>query len=232
MGSHAAAVLKGPLGEKLGTVVIQAKHPWWFYKFHLRCLEAFADRMRTVVEHLESTLSADFLLQIGADLPASAHSRNLNHALKIVAQNFQKACDAQIVSLYLLEASFNRFLLYAEVGWKQAGWELSAYFAKHEGWMGSVALEDAPRYEKDLREYKQAIGNSSEEPYEYAMFGAPDATDDSLATESLALPLYVGGKHLGVLVAFRRYDREKKERGLSQRVKTCLSKGRIGLLVI
>ncbi|HEV2989859.1 MAG TPA: ATP-binding protein, partial [Candidatus Angelobacter sp.] len=207
-GSYAAAPLRDAFGQKLGTVLIQAKKRWWFYKYHLRCLDAFGDRVRTVVDHLESTLPANFLLQIGDELPTAAHSSSLDHALKVLVQNFQKACQAQVVSLFLWEPSFERFLLYAEAGWKKSGWEFKAQYAEHEGWTGSVALEDEPHYEKDLREYKKRTRSDRDMGiYEPAMFGS---RDDVVATASLGLPLKAGGKRLGVLIALRRYYKGEK----------------------
>lgn len=208
ISSYAAAVLKDASGEKIGTVIIQAEQPWWFHRYHLRCLEAFGERLRSVVDHLKTTLAANFLLRIGEKLPAAAHAPHLESALKTVVQNFQEASRAEIVSLFLWEESVDRFVLYAQAGWQEHGWELAAYYPRHEGWTGSVALEDDPHYEADLQEYKLRTGIPAHGTYERAMFGPSGGQDN---TEAVGLPLKAGGKRLGVLVAFRRYGQDKDD---------------------
>ena len=131
--SYAFAVLKDALGAKLGIVGIQGKLRWGFYEYHLKCLEAFGERLRTVLNHLENRLKnnlpAQFLAQTCEKLTTTyvnAPDQALKQGLKQVVENFQKACAAHVVSLFLWEEGLDRFLLYAETGWKASGWELAA----------------------------------------------------------------------------------------------------------
>lgn len=199
--SFIVAVLKNTLGRKVGTIILISEERWIFHKFHMRCLMSLDEKSHSLIEHLEKTGPADFLRLLGKDLPASAHIPTLEPPLELLAKNFCEASNAQVACVFLWDESFQKFVLRAQHGWLDEGWEFAAYYEKHEGWTGSVAMEDEPRYSTDMVDHKKRIGSIPRGVYEMAMFGEPNGQ----ITEGLGLPLKAGSKRLGVLTAFRRY---------------------------
>ena len=200
-GAFMVSVLKNNMGRKTGTIIFVSQERWPFHNFHMRCLMVLGERLRPLIEHLEKTGPADFLRLVGQGLPASAYIPALEPPLELLTKNFCEASNAQVACVFLWDESFQKFVLHAQNGWRDAGWEFAAYYEKHEGWTGSVAMEDEPRYSADMVDHKKRIGSLPRGVYEVAMFGEPNGQ----ITEGLGLPLKAGSKRLGVLTAFRRY---------------------------
>ena len=205
VASYSLAVVKNGAKRKLGTITILSDKIWSFHRYHLRCLEALADRLRFVSDHVEKRTAADFLLRIGADLAGSARVFDLGRALKTLVTNFKEASNSDVASLFLWDETFGKFVLHAQAGWAQRHWEFAAYYAGHEGWTGSVALEDEARYEADIMEYRRGAGIGSHGCYNAAMFGTSLIEVPETKMEGIGLPLLAGAKRIGVLTALKLY---------------------------
>ncbi|HEY6348826.1 MAG TPA: ATP-binding protein [Candidatus Angelobacter sp.] len=204
VGAYVSSVLKDQFDQKVGTVMIVAKQPWRFHRFHINCLRIMGRLLSSVTEHLEETSAARFVQQIEDDLPARVNSpADLDHALRVLVDHVKRALGAQVACIFLWDEMVDRFILRAQVGWHQSRWEGAAYYEKLEGWTGSVALADEPRYEENLIKYKDFAGSPPQGAYEDAMMGGPP---NEQLTAGVGLPLRAGAKLLGILTAFTRYE--------------------------
>jgi hypothetical protein len=203
--SYAAVGFRNEQGKPLGVVSFGSTQPWFFFKLHRAALEALAERLGLLVEHLKTKIARNFLLAVSPKLA----KRNLNDAQRIlrsIARDFRRALNAESSALYLWDKDTGKYVLRAQSNWKDKRWEHAAKYDGHSGWIGVTAVNDEPLYVPDLREYY--VERNYDFPHgRYAeyMFGQP--LSDSFTVEAIGLPLRIGPNKenkFGVLTLYRR----------------------------
>lgn len=200
--SYAAVAFKNERGEQLGAVSFGAPQPWFFLRLHRTALQALAERLGFLIEHLKAKIARDFLHAVSPKLT----KRNLNDATKIfqnITVDFRKALGAEVASLYLWDEDTRKYVLRAASKWKDDRWIHAAKYDEDSGWIGVTAINDKPLYVPDLR--KHYLDKGYEFPYgRYSkyMFGEP--LSEYFVVEAIGLPLQIGPDIFGVLTLYRR----------------------------
>ena len=91
------------------------------------------------------------MLDVGPQLARTADFRDSRAILKEATARFCRAVNAEVASLYLWDNELKKYILRAQEGWIDPDWVNAARYDKGEGWTGTMALVDRPRYIGDLR---------------------------------------------------------------------------------
>ena len=212
--SYASVPFSNERGEPVGTINIASRQPWFFTWPHVHSLDAVAQRAGILVEHLrrkqreeEGRKRLTFLLEVGPQLAKTPDFRDSRTVLKEATARFCRAANAEVASLYLWDNELNKYVLRAQEGWVDPAWVDAARYGKGEGWTGSMAMIDRPRYVSNLGALKgEALGVTTAR-YMVQMFGS--ALPEELTLEAIALPLEIADERLGVLTLYRRVLRSR-----------------------
>jgi signal transduction histidine kinase len=205
--AYAAVGFKGEGNKPLGAISFGSNREWFFLRFHQEAFVVLAERLVFLVEHLRAKVRLKFLFDVS---PRFAE-RNLDQAetiLEDIVKVFSQALDAEVASLYLWEQDRKKFILRAQHGWEEEGWEHAASYRFNAGWIGVRAVKQKPLYEPDLHRYYEEHATEYKESggqYAKEMFG--ESLSDTFTVEAIGLPLRIGpGKtdKFGVLTLYRR----------------------------
>jgi hypothetical protein len=202
--SYAAVGFRNEKGKQLGAVSFGSTHPWFFLKLHRAALEALAERLGFLVEHLKTKIARNFLLAVSPKLA----KRNLNDAQRIfrsIANDFRRALNAETSSLYLWDEDTKKYVLRAQSNWKDKRWVHAAKYDENSRWIGITAVNEEPLYVPDLREYY--LQHDYDFPHgKYAEYMFGQSLSDAFTVEAIGLPLRIGSdkeNKFGVLTLYR-----------------------------
>jgi hypothetical protein len=202
--SYAAVGFKNEQGKQLGAVSFGSTQPWFFLELHRAALEALAERLGFLVEHLKTKIARNFLLAVSPKLA----KRNLNDAERIfhsIANDFRSALNAEISSLYLWDEDTKKYVLRAQSNWNNNGWVHAAKYDENSRWIGITAVNEEPLYVPDLRKYY--LEHQYDFPHgRYAEYMFGQLLSNSFAVEAIGLPLRIGADKkdkFGVLTLYR-----------------------------
>lgn len=207
--SLVTAPLAGPEGWPSGVVTLLNTHAAWaVHPHHERCIKGLAKRLHFVEQQIQRKIAADILQNLAKNINFSDFARGFTR----LAANFRDIWKANTVSLFLKDPSADRFILKAQSGWQEKGWEQRAYFNERDGFTGSVVLQTLPKYRSDLAEYITATGKNL--CYQRAMFGTEHANgdQDKMRTEIWGLPLWRDNQCIGIITACRRNNPTDEDR--------------------
>jgi len=211
--SYSNIPLRDEKGSAIGTISICADQPWFFTKWHARCLTDLGHHFEFLIEHItqrrkqeESRARLDFFLSVAPRMVKTANIKDVRSVLGGVTENLRRAANAEIASLYIWDNRIEKFVLRTQSGWVDPEWVDAAQYRRHQGWTGTAALEDRPRCEPDLRSHKKKTGQKTLGLYTTEIFGARLREGDTV--EVIALPLRTADEQLGVLTLHRVKHRE------------------------
>jgi len=203
--SYGAVSVLNEAGKLVGALTLSSTQPWFFLELHRTALTALAERLGFLIQHLNAKIARNFLLAVNPRLA----QRNLNDSRRIlgnITNDFRRALNAEVSSLYLWDADIEKYVLRAQSNWKDGNWVDAAKYATNSGWLGDGAISKKALYVADLRKYYAE--NAYEFPngrYAKYMFG--ESLSEAFTVEAIGLPLRIGPEKtnkFGVLMLYRR----------------------------
>lgn len=202
--SYANTAFKNQEGKTIGTINLLSKKPWFFTRMHKSSLEALAERIEFLVEHLkqkenkaEAYNGIEFLRHATPQL-AHVGINDMPGALRDATERFCNASRADIASLYLFDADTGKYVLRAQHNWAEGEhWVNVARYERDGGWLWNVARQPEP----SAQVFRSL--SAAEQLYAAQMFG--DQLDERLVVSGAGLPLTLGGKNLGLLALYAKH---------------------------
>lgn len=204
--------VKNQRGRAIGTINLISKLPWFFSTTHEKALKTLGERTGILVRHLlqkqeseENLKRIKFLHAISPTLEGLENVKGRSsEILSNTIEDFAKAMNAQIASLFLWNENIEKYVLQAQVGWKEGDrWLGSAKYERNEGWTGYFALEENIIRIPDLVSY----GDQLPEPrgtYQTQKFGQKLSPEHNY--EAIALPLRAANQSVGIFFLYRKLD--------------------------
>lgn len=195
---------------KGGTISIHSNTPWFFHSYHessAQTLSALGGLLAYELENRERQERRDaelsFLLETKRALTRRRPELDLDGYLDSLIAGIRRVSRADVASLYLWDERTGRYILRAKDGWADPNWIGASRYKPHQGWTGSMALEDGPRVFDDLNRYKRRTNRTTFGSYGKQIWGDrvsaasnPQPTDGEdtgghgdLRVRALALPL-------------------------------------------
>jgi signal transduction histidine kinase len=207
--SYAAVAFKDERGEPLGAASFCSAKQGFFFGFHQDVLKVLAERLGFIIDHLRAKVRLKFL----SDISPKLAERNLDKARRILqdmTEDFRRALDAKVASLYLWDRDRGKYVLRAQSNWKDDRWVHAANYRKNSGWIGVEAINEGALHVPDLREHYLKKGRSEHPGGRYAEFMFGEPLSETFTVEAIALPLQVGLEkinNLGVLTLYRPIEK-------------------------
>jgi signal transduction histidine kinase/GAF domain-containing protein len=204
IGSYANVSIKDGDGTPVGTISLLTRRPWAFTRPMVRSLDFLSQRVGFLIEHMRRKRHLEFLFDVGPQFVRTANFNDPDATLRDAVIRFRQAANADLACLFLRDPELQRFVLYAEEGWRDHRWLHVARYQEGERFTGRVAKSDQPVYIPDLFAYKQAAGITEARNYAVPMFGRDLSPDFTF--EAIGLPLKVKAETIGVLTLYRRIE--------------------------
>ena len=184
-----------------GTITISTTKPWFFTDVHKRILNIIGQRTAFLLETLRRKEQQRFLMAVSPSFSQIQNLEDISTILKDELENFSRAINAEVASLYIWNEDRQRHILRAQCGWAKPEWLHAAYYENHEFWAGSTALTGTPRHIPDLNVYYEKYRNSVRRHTKDAFAAELSAKDN---VEAIALELRIGATRFGVITFYRR----------------------------
>lgn len=206
--SYAAVSFVNEHGKRIGAISFGSTKPWFFLKLHHAALEALAERLGYLVQHLKAKIERSFLQAVSPKW-AKRDLAEDSSIFREVTEAFLQQLNAQVASLYLEDKDRDKYILRAQANWSDSRWEHAASYDKTTGWMGNTAINKRPLYVADLNKYYMDQGY--EFPHGlYAKYMFSEKLSPEFTVEAIGLPLRMGRKKndkFGVLMLYRQIER-------------------------
>jgi len=187
--------------DERGIISITASERWFFTDLHKKLLNVLSQRTAFLLETLRRKEQEKFLLAVSPSFSRVQNLENIYTTLSFELENFARAINAQIASLYILDEDRQRYILRAQYGWAKPEWLHAAYYESNDFWAGTTALTGTPRHIPDLNKYYNRYKISTRRHTGDA-FGQELTAEASF--EAIALGLRIADRRFGVVTFYRR----------------------------
>jgi signal transduction histidine kinase len=203
-------------GAQSGTITLQSESTYFFHTHRERCLHELAERAGLLLAFLDSSRKhttaereLKALLDLAAALKQLDEAPKLDAGLTALASGIRQIFGADVASVFLWNGDVKQFALRGQEGWSDPGWIGAARYKEHEGWTGSVAVQDRPAVFPNLNEYKRDTARGPFGTYEEQCWG--NRARAGITVRGLAIPLKYKGRQLGVVTLLIAQDGKREK---------------------